>query len=76
MFLINGAVYGPVIWLVKLALFLLFFDIFGQLRWMRYCIKLGILVTGLFYLSNLIAFLTLVSTENILFLDLMNKNSL
>lgn len=48
----TTAIYGPVIFFVKLALFLLFLHLFGCLRWMRYLVWFGITITGCFYISG------------------------
>ncbi|KAI4199618.1 MAG: hypothetical protein LQ350_004493 [Teloschistes chrysophthalmus] len=48
----TTAIYGPVIFFVKLALFLLFLHLFGRLRWMRYLVWFGITITGCFYISG------------------------
>ncbi|KAL9007966.1 MAG: hypothetical protein Q9173_006864 [Seirophora scorigena] len=57
--LVVVTLYGPAIFLVKLALFLLFLDLFGRLRWLRWLVYLGILVTGCFYVSGPIVVFTL-----------------
>ncbi|KAI4170114.1 MAG: hypothetical protein LQ348_007176 [Seirophora lacunosa] len=57
--LVVVALYGPVIFLVKLALFLLYLHLFGRLRWLRWLVWLGILVTGCFYVSGPIVVFTL-----------------
>ncbi|KAL8650373.1 MAG: hypothetical protein Q9210_003863 [Variospora velana] len=59
--LVVVALYGPVVFLVKLALFLLFLHLFGHLRWLRWLVWLGILVTGCFYISVPIVVFTLCS---------------
>ncbi|KAF2729423.1 hypothetical protein EJ04DRAFT_67126 [Polyplosphaeria fusca] len=40
---------GPVLWLLKLALFCLILTAFGSVRWLKNCAYLGIVVTGLFF---------------------------
>ncbi|KAL8955576.1 MAG: hypothetical protein Q9193_006627, partial [Seirophora villosa] len=57
--LVVVALYGPVIFLVKLALFLLYLHLFGRLRWLRWLVWFGILVTGCFYVSGPIVVFTL-----------------
>ena len=47
---VSTALYGPVIFLVKLALFLLYLHLFGRLRWLKWLVWFGILFTGLFYI--------------------------
>lgn len=47
--------YDPSIWMVKLSLFLLLLEAFGTLPRLRLLVYLGIIVTGLFYLWNMIA---------------------
>ena len=51
---VTTAIYGPVIFLVKLALFLLFLHLFGRLRWLRYFVWFGIAITGCFYIPGII----------------------
>ncbi|KAL8728135.1 MAG: hypothetical protein Q9181_005452 [Wetmoreana brouardii] len=52
--LVGTVIYGPTIFFIKLALFLLYLHLFGRLRWMRYSVWFGITITGLFYVSGLI----------------------
>ncbi|KAL8913539.1 MAG: hypothetical protein Q9172_007261 [Xanthocarpia lactea] len=47
---VSTALYGPVIFLVKLALFLLYLHLFGRLRWLKWLVWFGILFTGMFYI--------------------------
>lgn len=54
--LVIQTLYSPVIWLIKLPLFLMFLQIFGALRWLRILTWLGIAITGLFYLSTMVSF--------------------
>ncbi|KAL8860624.1 MAG: hypothetical protein Q9178_002977 [Gyalolechia marmorata] len=49
---VSTALYGPVIFLVKLALFLLYLHLFGRLRWLKWLVWFGILFTGLFYIPG------------------------
>lgn len=51
--------YNPFIWFIKLSLFLLYLEIFGSQRWMKYSIYLGITISGLFYFSLMTALLIL-----------------
>ncbi|MCJ1254964.1 hypothetical protein MMC24_002780 [Lignoscripta atroalba] len=51
---VSVAIYGPVIFLVKLAIFLLLLHLFSRLRWLRYLVYTGIAITGLFYFSGVI----------------------
>ena len=57
--LVNVAIYGPLIWIIKLSLFLMLLELFGLLTWVRISAWLGIAVTGLFYFASLIAELAL-----------------
>ncbi|KAL8817849.1 MAG: hypothetical protein Q9223_003389 [Gallowayella weberi] len=57
--LVSIAIYGPVIFLVKLALFLLFLHLFGRLRWLKWLVWFGIGFTFLFYFSGVIVAFTL-----------------
>ena len=54
--LIVEVVYGPFIWFIKLSLFVLYLEIFGLLKWLRYSAYAGMVVTGIFYLVSLILF--------------------
>ena len=58
---VTTSLYGPVIFAVKASLFLLFYGIFGRLRWMRLSIFAGLVVTGVWYLSNVVVFAVLCS---------------
>ncbi|KAL8935170.1 MAG: hypothetical protein Q9216_005556 [Gyalolechia sp. 2 TL-2023] len=62
--LVNNSLYGPVLFAVKLSLFMLIYSIFGRLQWMRYLVFLGIAVTGLFYLINVIVFPSLCAPRS------------
>ena len=57
--LVNEAIYGPLIWLVKLSLFLMLLELFGLLTWLRVSVWIGIVITGLFYFSHFVATLAL-----------------
>ena len=46
-----GIVYQPVMWLIKLPIFLMLLEIFGHLRWMRYLVWVGITLTASFAIS-------------------------
>lgn len=56
--------YGPFIWFIKLSLFVLYLEIFGLLRWLRYSAYAGIFVTGSFYFACMVAFSVLCAPEN------------
>lgn len=62
--LIIGAIYGPCIWFIKLSLFVLYLEIFGLLRWLRYLAFVGMIITGFFYFGSMVAFLALCSPRN------------
>ena len=55
----NEVIYGPLIWLIKLSLFLLYLEVFARLRWLKYLVYFGIIFTGLFYFSSMAALLGL-----------------
>ena len=59
--MVNNCLYGPVIFAVKASLFLLLYGIFGRLRWIRISIFAGLVVTGLWYISNVVVFAILSS---------------
>ena len=54
--MVIEAIYGPCLWFIKLALFVLFLELFGSLKWLRYMAIAGMTVTGLFYFATCIAF--------------------
>ena len=54
--LITNCFYGPCLFAVKCSIFLLFLTIFGELRWMRILVWIGLLITGLFYFAALLVF--------------------
>lgn len=61
---VSTAIYGPVIYLVKLALFLLYLHLFGRLRWLKWLVWWGIAMTGLFYIPAIfIAFILCAPTR-------------
>ncbi|KAL8921811.1 MAG: hypothetical protein Q9208_005568 [Pyrenodesmia sp. 3 TL-2023] len=62
--LVNNSVYGPVLFAVKLSLFLLLYSIFGRLQWMRHFVIFGIVVTGLLYTANVIVFPVMCSPRS------------
>ena len=51
--------YGLFIWFIKLSLFVLYLEVFGLLRWLRYGAYAGILITGFFYFATMIVFIVL-----------------
>ena len=55
--MVHQAIYGPLVWLVKLSLFIMYFEIFGRLRWMRLGVYIGAISTGIFYLSSVVVYL-------------------
>ncbi|KAI4197871.1 MAG: hypothetical protein LQ346_002885 [Caloplaca aetnensis] len=57
--LIIEALWGPFIWIIKLALFLLYFKLFNAFLWFRPLVWGGICITGLFYFSIMVADLVL-----------------
>lgn len=54
--LLTESLCGPCFWFIKLALFTFYLRLFKVLRWLRYCVYLGILVTGVCYLATTILF--------------------
>jgi large subunit ribosomal protein L36e len=44
--------YGPVLFVIKLSLFLLYLRVFAPARWLRYLVYFGIIFNFLFYASN------------------------
>ncbi|MCJ1466364.1 hypothetical protein MMC07_004983 [Pseudocyphellaria aurata] len=63
-FLVIIGIYLPLVWLVKLSLFLLLLQIFNGLRWMRYFVYFGVTLTGLFYLSVSIVLIVLCAPRD------------
>lgn len=61
---VNNCLYGPVIFAVKASGFLLFYCVFGSLRWMRLSVFTGLAVTGVWYLSNIVVFAVLCSPRS------------
>ena len=56
MTILFESLYAPVMFLIKLTLFLLYLHIFSRLRWLRFLIWAGIICTALFYGSMAIIF--------------------
>ena len=54
--LVNMCFYGPCVFAVKCSIFLLFLTVFGELRWMRFLVWLGLLTTGLLYTATIVVF--------------------
>ncbi|KAL8670251.1 MAG: hypothetical protein Q9168_005203 [Polycauliona sp. 1 TL-2023] len=63
-FVTSTAIYGPVIFLVKLALFLLYLHLFGRLRWLKWLVWSGIAITGLFYIPGIFIAFILCAPRN------------
>lgn len=53
--LLLESLWGPFVWFIKLSLFQLYLHLFGTLRWMKWVVWMGLVVTGLFYLSITVA---------------------
>lgn len=62
--LIIVSIYGPCLWFIKISLFVLYLEIFGLLRWLRYLAFGGMIVTGLFYFASMFAFAILCSPKH------------
>lgn len=56
MTILFESLYAPVMFLIKLTLFLLYLHIFSRLRWLRYLVWVGIISTALFYGSMTIIY--------------------
>ena len=52
-------IYGPVIFLIKLSLFLLLNNIFGRIHWFRRLALMGIIFTLLLYSTTTVAYIAL-----------------
>ena len=61
---VSTAIYGPVIFCVKPALFLLYLHLFGRLRWLKWLAWWGIAVTGLFYIPAIFIAFILCAPRN------------
>lgn len=57
--IIYWALYGPFVFFIKLSLLLLYLQIFDCLLWLKCLVWIGIVVTGLFYFSGMIAVLAM-----------------
>lgn len=57
--LVIEALWGPFIWIIKLALFLLYLKLFERFLWFRPLVWGGIYLSGVFYFSVLVADLVL-----------------
>ncbi|KAF2870128.1 hypothetical protein BDV95DRAFT_608145 [Massariosphaeria phaeospora] len=53
-FLTFSVILGPVLWLMKLTLFCFLLQVFGSVRWLKNCVCIGIVVTGLGFASHTI----------------------
>lgn len=62
--LILSSTYGPSIWLVKLAIFVLYLEVFGLLRWLRHLVFAGIFITGVFYITAMVIYIALCAPRN------------
>jgi hypothetical protein len=54
--LIFSIALGPVLWLLKLTLFCTILKAFAPVRWLKNCVYIGIITTGLFYAAYTIVF--------------------
>ena len=61
--LVLGGLYGPAAWFIKLSLFVLYLEIFGLIKWLRYGAYTGIVITGLFYFVLIIPYVVLCGPE-------------
>ncbi|CAL8583259.1 hypothetical protein XPA_008888 [Xanthoria parietina] len=59
--LILEAIYGPFVWVIKVSLFFLYRQIFTPKPYLQHLALAGIIVTGLFYWSSLVAAVVLCS---------------
>ena len=57
--LVSEVIYGPLIWIIKLSLFIMLLELFGLLTWLKVLVWLGIVVSGLFYFAYLIVIVAL-----------------
>lgn len=62
--LIIESVYAPCMWFIKLALFVLYLEVFGRLRWLRYLVFAGIIINGLFSIASMVAFIVMCGPKN------------
>ena len=62
--LVGNALYGPVISIIKLSLFILILHIFSSLRWLRILVYVGVTLNMIFYFSGTIALVALGSPHN------------
>ena len=47
---------GPVLWLLKLSLFCTILKAFGPVKWLKNCVYVGVISTGMFYAAYTIVF--------------------
>jgi len=62
--LLVEVTYGPCIWFIKLSLFVLYLEIFGRLRWLKYCAVGGAIAAGLFYFATMITFIVMCGPKD------------
>ena len=62
--LAGACIYGPTTFVIKLALFVLLYQLFWVLPWLRYLIQFGILSTMLFYFSAMVSIIALCVPRN------------
>ncbi|KAL8648062.1 MAG: hypothetical protein Q9226_006157 [Calogaya cf. arnoldii] len=53
--LVLEAIYGPFVWMIKISLFFLYRQLFHPKQYFLYLVWAGVIVSGLFYWSSLIA---------------------
>ena len=63
-FLLLETLYGPVIYIIKVSLLLLYLNAFRPNILLRYCVWIGITVIGLFYFSVVIAEIAMCAPRN------------
>jgi len=54
--LVFSMALGPVLWLLKLSLFCTILKAFGPVKWLKNCVYVGIISTGMFYAAYTIVF--------------------
>jgi len=49
---------------IKLTLFLLFLELFGIIRWLKWLVWSGVVVSGLFYLATMVVYIGLCAPHH------------
>ena len=64
MTILFESLYGAVLFLIKLTLFLLYLHVFSRVRWLKCLVWAGILLAAMFYGSMIIVFSIICTPRN------------